>query len=72
MTTTTTRTPEPAQIEAPSSGLPFEQVHAWLTHVQTDLRRVRAQLEYLIVEEQRLVAQERLLSQIVAAGETAQ
>jgi hypothetical protein len=69
MTTTTTRTPEPAQIEAPSSGLPVEQVHAWLAHVQSDLRRVRAQLEYLRAEEIRLTAQECLLSKIVAAGE---
>ena len=69
MTTTTTRTPEPAQIEAPSSGLPVEQVHEWLTHVQSDLRRVRAQLEYLRAEEIRLTAQECLLSKIVAAGE---
>ena len=63
------RAPEPAQIEAPSSGLPVEQVHEWLTRVQTDLRRVRAQLEYLRVEEVRFAWQERLLSKIVEAGE---
>jgi hypothetical protein len=73
MTTTTTRpTQTPASAatsaDAQSCGLPSDQVHEWLEHVQDDLRRVRARLEYLHAEQQRLESQKHLLAELLAAS----
>ena len=68
MTTTTTRAPEPARADTAGTGLPAAQVHAWLEHVQDDLRRVRARLEYLRAEQSRLESQQHLLAELLAAS----
>jgi hypothetical protein len=72
MTTTTTRmpppVPAPTRADAPSCGLPADQVHQWLEHVQDDLRRVRARLEYLRAEQARLENQQHLLAELLAAS----
>jgi hypothetical protein len=65
--TTTTRTPAPPRAGAPSCGLPADQVHEWLEHVQEDLRRVQARLEYLRVEQARLENQQHLLAELLAS-----
>jgi hypothetical protein len=67
MTTTTTRAPVPARVEPAGTGLPSEQVHAWLEQVQDDLRLVRARLEYLRTEQSRLESQQHLLAELLAA-----
>jgi hypothetical protein len=72
MTTTTTRIPTaaeaPARSDAAPCGLPSDQVHQWLEHVQDDLRRVRARLEYLRAEQARLENQQQLLAELLAAS----
>ena len=72
MTTTTTRmptqTPAPARTDAQPCGLPSDQVHEWLEHVQDDLRRVRARLEFLRAEQERLENQQHLLAELLAAS----
>ena len=65
--TTTTPAVESRHDAAPV-GLPPEQVHAWLEHVQEDLRRVRARLEYLRAEQSRLESQQHLLAELLAAS----
>jgi len=65
--TTTTQMAD-ARAESASVGLPPEQVHAWLEHVQDDLRRVRARLEYLRAEQSRLESQQRLLAELLASS----
>jgi uncharacterized membrane protein len=68
-TTTTARMPAPARaVGAASCGLPPEQVHEWLEHVQDDLRRVRARLEFLRAEQARLENQQHLLAELLAAS----
>ena len=73
MTTTSTRMPTPAatRVDAPPCGLPSDQVHQWLEHVQDDLRRVRARLEYLRAEQSRLENQQHLLAELLASSTTA-
>ena len=66
MTTTTTRMPAP-RVEPAGTGLPPEQVHAWLEHVQDDLRLVRARLEFLRTEQTRLESQQHILGELLAA-----
>ena len=72
MTTTTTRmpteTPAPPRADAQACGLPSDQVHEWLEHVQDDLRRVRARLEFLRAEQERLENQQHLLAELLAAS----
>ena len=72
MTTTTTRIPTaaeaPTRADAAPCGLPSDQVHQWLEHVQDDLRRVRARLEYLRAEQARLENQQQLLAELLAAS----
>ena len=72
MTTTTThlptQAPAPTLGDAQQCGLPSGQVHEWLEHVQDDLRRVRARLEYLHAEQQRLENQQHLLAELLAAS----
>jgi hypothetical protein len=65
--TTTAQSYETQAAPAPV-GLPPEQVHAWLEHVQEDLRRVRARLEYLRAEQQRLESQQHLLAELLASS----
>jgi len=60
--------PQPAREEPPGCGLPPEQVHAWMETVRDDLARVRTRLEYLQLEERRLVEQQRLLTELLAAS----
>jgi septal ring factor EnvC (AmiA/AmiB activator) len=67
MTTTTTRAPVPPR-GAASCGLPSDQVHEWLEQVEDDLRKVRARLEYLELEQARLENQQQLLAELVAAA----
>jgi hypothetical protein len=64
---TTTQLAE-TRADSPAVGLPPEQVHAWLDHVQDDLRRVRARLEYLRAEQSRLESQQRLLAELLASS----
>ena len=64
----TTTQPYETQPAAAPVGLPPEQVHAWLEHVQEDLRRVRARLEYLRAEQQRLESQQHLLAELLTAS----
>ena len=74
MTTTTTRmptqtpAPAPPRADAQTCGLPSDQVHEWLEHVQDDLRRVRARLEFLRDEQERLENQQHLLAELLAAS----
>jgi len=72
MTSTTTRIPTaaeaPARPDAAPCGLPSDQVHLWLEHVQDDLRRVRARLEFLRAEQERLEHQQHLLAELLAAS----
>jgi hypothetical protein len=68
-----TRDETPGQsVEMPrvdtSCGLPPEQVHAWLTHVQADMREVRNRIEYLRAEQSRLEAQRRLLAELLTSS----
>jgi hypothetical protein len=58
----------PARAEPPGCGLPPEQVQAWMETVADDLARVRVRLEYLQLEEQRLVEQQRLLGELLASS----
>jgi hypothetical protein len=64
MASMTGRAAEPVRANATSPGLPPEQVRAWLACVRDDLARVRARLEYLKLEEQRLEEQHHLLAQL--------
>jgi hypothetical protein len=64
---TTTTQPGATRAEPAAVGLPPEQVHAWLDHVQDDLRRVRARLEYLRAEQSRLESQRQLLAKLLAS-----
>jgi len=74
MTTTTTRmptqtpAPTPTRADAQPCGLPSDQVREWLEHVQDDLRRVRARLEFLRAEQDRLENQQHLLAELLAAS----
>ena len=67
MTTTTTRTEAGRAGRAAACGLPPEQVHAWLEHVQDDLRR-SGRLEYLRAEQSRLESQQQLLAELLASS----
>lgn len=60
--------PSMAQNEAPFSGLPPEQVQAWLESVQEQIRRVQARVEYLQAELARLQEQESLLMELLASA----
>ena len=73
MTTTETRGDARGQsVEMPrvdgSCGLPPEQVHAWLSHVQADMREVRNRIEYLRAEQSRLEGQRRLLAELLTSS----
>jgi hypothetical protein len=58
----------PAREGGAGSGLPSEQVHGWMETVCADLERVRARIDYLQLEEQRLEEQYRLLAQLLASS----
>ena len=49
-------------------GLPQEQVHAWLQHVQADMQEVRNRIEFLRAEQSRLEAQRRLLAELLTSS----
>jgi hypothetical protein len=68
MTTTTPRTAAEGPAGTPTCGVPSDQVHEWLEHVQEDLRRVRVRLEYLRAEQSRLENQQRLLAELLAVS----
>jgi hypothetical protein len=53
------------------SGLPSEQVHAWLENVQDQIRRVQTRIEYLQAEQARLQEQESLLMELMASAVSA-
>jgi cell division septum initiation protein DivIVA len=53
------------------SGLPAEQVHAWLESVQDQIRRVQTRIEYLQAEQARLQEQESLLMELMASASSA-
>jgi hypothetical protein len=61
-------TAQPAREGGAGAGLPSEQVHGWMESVRTDLERVRARMEYLQIEEERLEEQYRLLAQLLASS----
>ncbi|MGQ0825045.1 MAG: hypothetical protein ACT4OX_08480 [Actinomycetota bacterium] len=54
--------------DAPVSGLPPDQVHAWLESVQDQVRRVQTRIEYLQAEQARLQEQESLLMELLASA----
>jgi hypothetical protein len=56
------------RVDAASCGLPPEQVHAWLNHVQADMREVRNRIEYLRAEQSRLESQRRLLAELLTSS----
>ena len=67
--------PEPAPSIAaqpragvPGSGISTDQVRAWMAQVQEDLRKVRARVEYLRVEQARLEEQQRLMAQLLTSS----
>lgn len=57
-----------ATTEIPLSGLPPEQVQAWLESVQDQIRRVQTRIEYLQAEQARLQEQESLLMELLASA----
>lgn len=57
-----------ASTDQPFSGLPPEQVQAWLDSVQEQIRRVQARVEYLQAELARLQEQESLLLELLASA----
>jgi predicted nuclease with TOPRIM domain len=74
MTTTETRDQAVDQsVDMPRAasdccGLPPEQVHAWLQHVQSDMREVRTRIEFLRAEQSRLESQRRLLAELLTSS----
>ena len=58
----------PAREHAPGGGLPSQQVQAWLDSVRADLERVRARIDFMQVEEERLEEQHRLLAELLASS----
>ena len=68
MASTIDDTSQPAREGGAGCGLPSEQVHTWMDSVRADLERVRARVEFLHLEEQRLEEQYRLLSQLLASS----
>ncbi len=61
-------TSRPAREGGAGTGLPSEQVHGWMDSVRIDLERVRARIDYLQLEVQRLEEQYRLLAQLLASS----
>jgi hypothetical protein len=61
-------TAAPAREGGAVRGLPSDQVHGWMDSVRADLERVRARIEYLQLEEQRLDEQSRLLARLLASS----
>ena len=55
-------------LDAPVSGLPPDQVQAWLESVQDQVRRVQTRIEYLQAEQARLQEQESLLMELLASA----
>jgi hypothetical protein len=49
----------------PTIGLPPEQLQQWLVWVREDLDRVTERVDYMLGEQARLTAQERLLGQLL-------
>ena len=68
MTSTIRATTVAAREGGTGSGLPSEQVHGWMDSVRSDLERVRARIDFLQVEEQRLEEQYRLLAELLASS----
>lgn len=70
MTTTETRgqTVDMPRFAPDTCGLPPEQVHAWLQHVQADMREVRNRIEFLRAEQSRLESQRRLLAELLTSS----
>jgi hypothetical protein len=58
----------PPRTSVPGSGIEADQVREWMAHVQEDLRKVRARLEYLRVEQARLDEQQRLMAQLLTSS----
>jgi TolA-binding protein len=54
--------------DQPVSGLPPDQVQAWLDSVQDQIRRVQTRIEYLQAEQARLQEQESLLMELHASA----
>jgi cell division septum initiation protein DivIVA len=54
--------------DQPLSGLPPDQVQAWLESVQDQVRRVQTRIEYLQAEQARLQEQESLLMELLASA----
>ena len=54
--------------DVPVSGLPPDQVQAWLESVQDQIRRVQTRIEYLQAEQARLQEQESLLMELLASA----
>jgi len=54
--------------EGPGSGIAPDQVREWMAQVQEDLRKVRARVEYLRVEQARLEEQQRLMAQLITSS----
>lgn len=54
--------------DTPFSGLPPEQVQAWLDSVQEQVRRVQTRIDYLQSELARLQEQESLLMELMASA----
>jgi cell division septum initiation protein DivIVA len=54
--------------DIPVSGLPPDQVQAWLESVQDQIRRVQTRIEYLQAEQARLQEQESLLMELLASA----
>jgi hypothetical protein len=52
----------------PGAGISPDQVRAWMQQVQDDLRKVRARVEYLRVEQARLDEQQRLMAQLLTSS----
>jgi hypothetical protein len=68
MTSTMQGTAQPAREGGAGCGLPADQVHGWMDAVRVDLERVRARIDYLQLEEERLEEQYRLLAQLLASS----
>ena len=54
--------------DVPGSGIAPDQVREWMSQVQEDLRKVRARVEYLRVEQARLEEQQRLMAQLITSS----
>lgn len=65
--------PRPAapQRAAAVCGVEADQVRAWMDQVQEDLRQVRARVQFLRLEQARLVDQQRLVAELITSSNPA-